>query len=189
MWKWVIAIIIVLLSGWVILRSNKQMNLAEAEIDYALFELEKGYNDRYGLSSNLAISLKTHANPPADIANEIEKSRQGCIDISLRKAITSEKGPTKFEQSQVLLDSAITVAADSIRSRSDLKGDMNINILLNDLQRNKENITTLAIIYNNGLDDYNAILAKFPNNLFKGIFGYKNRYAIILPEEPKEDQL
>jgi LemA protein len=189
MWKWVIAIIIVLLSGWVILRSNKQMNLAEAEIDQAIFEVERGYNDRYGLSSNLAISLKTHANPPTDIANEIEKARQACIDISLRKAITSEKGTIQFEQSQVLLDSAITVATDSVSARSDLKGDMNINILLNDLQRNKENITTSSIIYNDGLDDYNAILAKFPNNLFKGIFGYKIRYALMVPLEPEEDQL
>lgn len=189
MWKWVIAIIIVLLSGWVILRSNKQMNLAEAELDQVIFEVERGYNDRYGLSSNLAISLKTHANPPTDIANEIEKARQDCIDISLRKAITSEKGAIVFEQSQVLLDTAIAVAADSVRSRSDLKGDMNINVLLNDLKRNKEDITASALIYNNGLDDYNEVLAKFPNSLLKDIFGYKIRYALIVPVEPEEDQL
>lgn len=186
MWKWFVVFVVVLLTGWMSLNSNRRMNLAEEDMEKGLLLVERAYQDRYGLSSNLAISLKIHSNTPDTLTTSIESARQSCIDVSLRKATVSEKDISSFISTHLVLDSVLAVAADSIAARPDLRSDMNINILLKELEVNKADILDATVTYNEGLPGYNTVLSRFPNSLFRGLFGYKKRYPIPGGESEEE---
>jgi len=183
MWKWLFSIIIVILTGWVMLRSNRLMNRAEDAIEQTLFQLEKAYYEKYDIYSNLSNSVKTYANINSAFKDRLEYARGNVVKVSISRLTSTPKGPFQFAKVQAQLDLVVAETRDSISLRNEMSEDANFKVLLKDFDMVTEKCQTYSLIYNKEVDRYNSVLTVFPNNFLSRIFGYKKRYSLNIPDQ------
>ena len=180
--KWILAFVIVILLGWVMLRSNQQMNQADEIIELSIRDLESAYYEKYDICGNLSNSFKIYSGVNKDFLTQLEAVRIKAINESISKLTTTEKGPFNFAKIQAQLDVIVLEAMDTVSNREDLAIDPNFKVLYNDYQVIADKCIQLSSEYNQAIIDYNALLSKFPNSIFSNLFGYKKRYKLNIPD-------
>jgi LemA protein len=178
--KWFLALILLIVAGWIILRSNNRMNMAERELEIATAGLERVFDKKYELCGNVVVTFKTHSDVQAASVESLEKTRLQAMDLSFNEATTTRKGPSKFSALQNMLNRELNALADSIHANDTLTADANFEVLFDELGQNKPVEQSSINAYNKKIADYNAVIRQFPNSLLNNLFGYKKRYRLDL---------
>ena len=178
MLKWFLALILIVVAGWFILRSNNRMNMAERELDIAIAGLERVFDKKYELCGNVVITFKTHSDVRAAAVEKLERTRMQAMNLSFTEATTTRKGPSKFSAIQNILNKELSTLADSIHANDTLSADANFGVLFDELGQNKPLERGMIKNYNAKIGDYNAVIRKFPNSVLNNLFGYKKRYKL-----------
>lgn len=171
----IISIIIVLIL-WGISSYNKMVSM-KIEVERNWAQVENQLQRRYDLIPNIVETVKGYANFEKDTLIAVTKAR-----ASVGSAKTVDE---KIKANQQL-DSAISRLLVVVEKYPDLKANENFKALIVELEGTENRIAVERKRYNDAVASFNTYIQKFPNNIFAGIFGFKQKEYYEISEEAKK---
>ena len=151
-------------------RLHNQVKNAWAQIDVQL-------KRRTDLIPNLIESVKGYMKHEKTVLEEVTKAR-----TSLMNAET----PTENAKADNMLSGALKSLFAVSENYPDLKASQNFIQLQEELVSTENKVAYSRQHYNDMVMKYNTKLESFPNNLFKGLFGFSKRDSFEVDEADKK---
>ena len=162
---WIILIIVVLILVFLINIYNNLVSLRQ-KVKNAWSQIEIQLQRRFDLIPNLVETVKGYMGHESNILTKVAE---------LRTAWANAK--TVAEKSNLdtqLSDTLKTIMAVS-EAYPDLKANQNFLKLQDELASTENQILTARTRFNEAVKPYNSHIKTFPNSLFAGMFGFKEK--------------
>ncbi|WP_163444330.1 LemA family protein [Flavobacterium columnare] len=157
----------------------KGINNTAVELDQNVKEawgnVQTSYQRRNDLIGNLVNTVKGAANFEKETLTAVMEARSKATQITVDPAnITSEK-LTQFNQAQSGVSSALSRLLVTVEQYPQLKANENFLKLQDELTSTENTIQTARTRFNETIKPYNNHVRIFPNNIFTGWFGFKEK--------------
>ena len=170
MWEWLIPVLIVVALAaivgiylWATYNSLVQLNV---RVDEAWSDITVQLKRRLDLIPNLVNSVKGYASHESGVFEKDTEARANALNAKGVKETAAAEN--QFEGA---LKSLFAVA----ESYPDLKANQNFLQLQQELVDTEDKIQAARRFYNSGVRDLNTKIQVFPNNLFAGVLGFRQR--------------
>ncbi|MEL1239758.1 MULTISPECIES: LemA family protein [Flavobacterium] len=172
---WIIgAVIIFGIYGWVKGINNTAVTLSQ-DIEESWGNVQTAYQRRNDLIPNIVSTVKGYA--------EHEKSTLTAVIEARAKATQTTVDPTNitpeqleaFNKAQSGVSSSLSRLLVSVEQYPNLKADQNFLKLQDELASTENQILTARTRFNEAVKPYNTHIKTFPNSLFAGMFGFKEK--------------
>lgn len=162
---WIVLGVIAVLGLFVWLTYNALVTL-KLRVDEAWSDITIQLKRRLDLIPNLVNSVKGYAAHEAGVFERVTEARANALNAQGVKDTAAAEN--EFEGA---LKSLFAVA----ESYPDLKASQNFIELQNELVDTEDKIQAARRFYNGGVRDLNTKMQIFPNNVFAGMLGFKQR--------------
>lgn len=172
---WIIgAVIIFGIYGWVKGINNTAVTLNQ-DIEESWGNVQTAYQRRNDLIPNIVNTVKGYA--------EHEKSTLTAVIEARAKATQTTVDPTNitpeqleaFNKAQSGVSSTLSRLLLTVEQYPNLKADQNFLKLQDELASTENQILTARTRFNEAVKPYNNHIKTFPNSLFAGMFGFKEK--------------
>jgi len=170
-----IAILFLILVGWGISHYNKLVTMRE-NIDGAWAQVDNQLKRRNDLIPNLVNTVKGYAAHEKEIFIKIAEAR-----AKLAGATTI---PEKIQGAQAV-ETALGRLLVILERYPELKANESFNRLMDELAGTENRLAVERMRYNERVKEYNTVIAKFPDRIFAGFFGFEKGTYYQVPEEEK----
>lgn len=175
LWLWII-LGIVLILGIIIWVTYNSLVTLKMRVDEAWSDITIQLKRRLDLIPNLVNSVKGYASHEAGVFEKVTEARANALNAqSVKETAQAEN---QFEDA---LKSLFAVA----ESYPDLKANQNFLQLQQELVDTEDKIQAARRFYNGGVRELNTKIQIFPNNLFAGMLGFKEREFFEIDEPAK----
>ncbi len=139
-------------------------------------QVQNAYQRRADLIPNLVNTVKGAANFERETLTQVieARSRATSININSADSLTPEK-IQQFQQAQDALGSSLSRLLVSVERYPELRANQNFLELQAQLEGTENRITVERKNFNDAVQDYNAHIRRFPNNLTSGMFGFERK--------------
>lgn len=165
LWLWIVLGVVVLLGVIVWVTYNSLVTL-KIRVDEAWSDITVQLKRRLDLIPNLVNSVKGYAQHEAGVFEKVTEARANALNAQGVQETAKAEG--EFEGA---LKSLFAVA----ESYPDLKANQNFIELQQELVDTEDKIQASRRFYNSGVRDLNTKIQVFPNNVFAGMLGFKQR--------------
>jgi LemA protein len=172
----VIGVIAVVLVLFLWLTYNGLVKL-KIRVDEAWSDITVQMKRRADLIPNLIETVKGYAKHEKGVFEEVTKARTEVMNATTPKE--SAKADNMLEEA---LKSIFAVA----EAYPDLKASQNFSELQAELVDTEDKIQAARRFYNSGVRDLNTKIQLFPNNLFAGVLGFKEREFYDVDDSERE---
>lgn len=170
----IVAAVILVLFVWIRGINNTAVALNE-NIRESWGNVETSYQRRNDLIGNLVNTVKGAA--------EFEKGTLTAVIEARSKATSTTIDPTnitpeqlaEFSKAQSGVSSALSRLLVTVERYPDLKANANFLKLQDELASTENQILTARTRFNEAVKPYNNHVLKFPNSIFAGMFGFKEK--------------
>jgi LemA protein len=162
---WILLVIVVLLAVVVWVTYNSLVTL-KVRVDEAWSDITVQLKRRLDLIPNLVNSVKGYAAHESGVFEKVTEARANALSAQGVKQTAAAEN--EFEGA---LKSLFAVA----EAYPDLKANQNFIQLQQELVDTEDKIQAARRFYNGGVRDLNTKLQIFPNNVFAGMLGFKQR--------------
>lgn len=162
---WIVLAIIVVLALFLWLTYNALVTL-KVRVDEAWSDITVQLKRRLDLIPNLVNSVKGYAAHESGVFEKVTEARANALNAQGVQETAKAEG--EFEGA---LKSLFAVA----ESYPDLKANQNFIQLQQELVDTEDKIQAARRFYNGGVRDLNTKIQVFPNNVFAGMLGFKQR--------------
>lgn len=162
---WIIIAIIVIVLLFVWMTYNGLVRL-KVRVDEAWSDITVQLKRRLDLIPNLVNSVKGYAAHESGVFEKVTEARANALNAQGVKETAAAEN--QFEGA---LKSLFAVA----ESYPDLKANQNFLQLQQELVDTEDKIQASRRFYNSGVRDLNTKMQVFPNNIFAGMLGFKQR--------------
>ncbi len=170
----IVAVVIFFIYFWVKGINNTAVSLNE-NIRESWGNVETAYQRRNDLIGNLVNTVKGAA--------EFEKGTLTAVIEARSKATSTTIDPTnitpeqlaEFSKAQSGVSSALSRLLVTVEAYPDLKANANFLKLQDELASTENQILTSRTRFNEAVKPYNNHILTFPNSLFAGMFGFKEK--------------
>lgn len=162
---WIILGIIVVLAIFLWATYNALVTL-KLRVDEAWSDITVQLKRRLDLIPNLVNSVKGYAAHESGVFEKVTEARANALNAQGVKETAAAEN--QFEGA---LKSLFAVA----EAYPDLKANQNFIQLQDELVDTEDKIQAARRFYNGGVRDLNTKIQIFPNNIFAGMFGFKER--------------
>jgi len=162
---WIIIAIIVIVLLFVWMTYNGLVRL-KVRVDEAWSDITVQLKRRLDLIPNLVNSVKGYAAHESSVFEKVTEARANALNAQGVKETAAAEN--QFEGA---LKSLFAVA----ESYPDLKANQNFLQLQQELVDTEDKIQASRRFYNSGVRDLNTKMQVFPNNIFAGMLGFKQR--------------
>lgn len=162
---WIILGIVVLLALFLWMTYNGLVKL-KIRVDEAWSDITVQLKRRLDLIPNLVNSVKGYAAHESGVFEKVTEARAKALDAKGVKETAAAEN--EFEGA---LKSLFAVA----EAYPDLKANQNFLQLQQELVDTEDKIQAARRFYNGGVRDLNTKIQIFPNNIFAGMLGFKQR--------------
>lgn len=162
---WIILAIIAVLGLFLWLTYNALVTL-KVRVDEAWSDITIQLKRRLDLIPNLVNSVKGYAQHESGVFERVTEARANALNAQGVEQTAKAEG--EFEGA---LKSLFAVA----ESYPDLKANQNFIQLQQELVDTEDKIQAARRFYNSGVRDLNTKIQMFPNNVFAGMLGFKER--------------
>jgi LemA protein len=162
---WIILGLVVLLGLFLWITYNGLVTL-KVRVDEAWSDITVQLKRRLDLIPNLVNSVKGYAAHESGVFEKVTEARANALNAQGVKETAAAEN--QFEGA---LKSLFAVA----ESYPDLKANQNFLQLQQELVDTEDKIQASRRFYNSGVRDLNTKIQVFPNNLFAGMLGFKQR--------------
>lgn len=162
---WILLGIVVLVALFVWVTYNGLVTL-KVRVDEAWSDITVQLKRRLDLIPNLVNSVKGYAAHESGVFEKVTEARANALNAQGVKA--TAEAENQFEGA---LKSLFAVA----ESYPDLKANQNFMQLQQELVDTEDKIQAARRFYNGGVRDLNTKMQIFPNNIFAGMLGFKQR--------------
>jgi LemA protein len=165
LWLWILIGIVVILAIFLWATYNGLVTL-KIRVDEAWSDITVQLKRRLDLIPNLVNSVKGYAAHESGVFEKVTEARTAALNAKGVKETAAAEN--QFEGA---LKSLFAVA----ESYPDLKANQNFLQLQQELVDTEDKIQAARRFYNSGVRDLNTKIQIFPNNIFAGMLGFRQR--------------
>ncbi|MEM6721542.1 MAG: LemA family protein [Bacteroidota bacterium] len=169
----IITVVLVVVVIFSYTKYNGMVGLSE-DAKTAWSKVESEYQRRNDLIGNLVKTVKGAADFERTtleaVINARAKATQTQIDV---ENITPES-MANFQQAQAGLSGALSRLLVTVERYPDLKANQNFLKLQDELASTENSVRTSRNRFNDAVNTFNKKIKIFPNNIFAGMFGFKD---------------
>lgn len=145
------------------------------DVETAWSQVETQYQRRADLIPNLVETVKGYAAHESNTLQAVTEARARVGSISLSVDSLTEDNLKKFTEAQNQLSGAMKSLLAVSEAYPDLKANENFLKFQDEYAGTENRIQYARSQYNDVAKKYNTEIAKFPNNIFAGFFGFQKK--------------
>lgn len=146
-------------------------------VDEAWSDITVQLKRRADLIPNLIETVKGYAKHEKGVFEEVTKART---------EVMNAKSPKDAAKADNMLEDALKSIFAVAEAYPDLKASQNFSELQAELVDTEDKIQAARRFYNSGVRDLNTKIQVFPNNMFAGMLGFKDREFFDVDESERE---
>ena len=172
---WIIVIVIVFFGYSYFKGINNKAVVFEQDIKEAWGNVNTAYQRRNDLIGNLVKTVKGAADFEKSTLEAVVNARAKATAVTVDPTNITPEQLAQFNQAQGGLNSALSRLLVTVEKYPDLKANQNFLKLQDELASTENQILTARTRFNEATKPYNNHIKVFPNNLFAGLFGFKEK--------------
>ncbi len=137
--------------------------------------VQSEYQRRSDLIPNLVNTVKGAANFEQETLTKVIEARAKATQTTIDPANLTPENIAKFQQAQGELSSSLSRLLVTIERYPDLKANANYQNLQAQLEGTENRIKVSRNDFNTSVQTFNTTVKSFPNNIFAGIFNFKEK--------------
>lgn len=165
LWLWILLGIIVILGIFIWATYNALVTL-KIRVDEAWSDITVQLKRRADLIPNLVNTVKGYASHESGVFEKVTEARA---------AVMGAGSPKEAAKADNMLEDALKSIFAVAEAYPDLKASQNFSELQTELVDTEDKIQASRRFYNGGVRDLNTKIQLFPNNIFAGMLGFKER--------------
>ncbi|MBA9072701.1 LemA protein [Flavobacterium gossypii] len=176
--KWIIiGVILVVIFGiysWAKGINNTAVSLNE-NIREAWGNVETSYQRRNDLIGNLVNTVKGAADFEKGTLTAVIEARSKATSTTVDPSNITPEQLAEFSKAQSGVSSALSRLLVTVEAYPELKANQNFLKLQDELASTENQILTARTRFNEAVKPYNNHVLTFPNSIFAGMFGFKEK--------------
>lgn len=184
----IVAVFVIGIYSWVKGINNTAVTLSQT-VEQSWGNVQTAYQRRNDLIGNLVNTVKGAADFEKSTLTAVIEARAKATSITVDpKNITPEQ-LNQFNQAQSGVSSSLSRLLVTVEKYPDLKANENFLKLQDELASTENQILTARTRFNEAVMPYNTHIKTFPNSLFAGAFGFKEKayfQSVAGAEKPVE---
>jgi LemA protein len=137
--------------------------------------VQSEYQRRSDLIPNLVATVKGAANFEQETLTQVIEARAKATQTTIDPANLTPENIAKFQQAQGELSSSLGRLLVTVERYPELKANANYQALQAQLEGTENRIKVSRNDYNTSVQTFNTTVKSFPNNIFAGIFNFKEK--------------
>ena len=188
---WIIGAVLILgIYSWVKGINNTAVTY-EQDINEAWGNVQTSYQRRNDLIGNLVNTVKGAAEFEKSTLTAVIEARAKATSVTVDPTNITPEQLAQFNQAQSGVSSSLSRLLVSVERYPELKANQNFLKLQDELASTENQILTARTRFNEAVKPYNNHIKIFPNSIFAGMFGFKEKpyfEAVVGAEKPVEVQ-
>ena len=172
---WIIgAVVIFVIYSWVKGINNTAVTLNQ-NVEQSWGDVQTAYQRRNDLIGNLVNTVKGAADFEKSTLTAVIEARSKATSIKIDPANITPEQLAEFNKAQSGVSSSLSRLLVSVEAYPELKANQNFLKLQDELASTENQILTARTRFNEAVKPYNSHIKTFPNSLFAGLFGFKEK--------------
>ncbi len=184
----IVAVIIIGGYSWVKGINNTAITLGQT-VEQSWGNVQTSYQRRNDLIGNLVNTVKGAADFERTTLTAVIEARAKATSITVDPTNITPEQLAAFNKAQSGVSSSLSRLLVSVERYPELKANQNFLKLQDELASTENQILTARTRFNEAVMPYNTHIKTFPNSLFAGVFGFKEKAyfnAVEGAEKPVE---
>ena len=184
----IVAVFIIGIYSWVKGINNTAVTLSQA-VEQSWGDVQTSYQRRNDLIGNLVNTVKGAADFEKSTLTAVIEARAKATSITVDPTNISLEQLAAFNSAQSGVSSSLSKLLVSVERYPELKANANFLKLQDELASTENQILTARTRFNEAVMPYNTHIKTFPNSLFAGAFGFKEKayfQSVAGAEKPVE---
>ena len=186
---WIIgAVVLFGIYSWVKGINNTAITLGQT-VEQSWGDVQTSYQRRNDLIGNLVNTVKGAADFEKSTLTAVIEARAKATAITIDPKNITPQQLTAFNSAQSGVSSSLSRLLVSVERYPELKANQNFLKLQDELASTENQILTARTRFNEAVMPYNTHIKTFPNSLFAGMFGFKEKayfQSVAGAEKPVE---
>ncbi|EIA09199.1 LemA family protein [Flavobacterium frigoris] len=172
---WIIgAVIIFGIYSWVKGINNTAVTMNQT-VEQSWGDVQTAYQRRNDLIGNLVNTVKGAADFEKSTLTAVIEARAKASSTTIDPANITPEQLAQFNSAQSGVSSALSRLLVSVERYPELKANQNFLKLQDELASTENQILTARTRFNEAVKPYNTHIKTFPNSIFAGMFGFKEK--------------
>ena len=187
MGTWIFLGLLAALALWLIAMFNTLVQLAN-RFRNAFAQIDVQLKRRYDLIPNLVETARAYLRHESETLQAVTEARAGAM-AGLARAAAKPGDPEAVRAlgaAEGVLGGALGRLNVAVEAYPDLKADVNMRQLSEELTSTENRVAFARQAYNDAVMNYNTYRQSFPQNLFAASFGHGSDAAVLEFEEPRQ---
>lgn len=186
---WIIgAVVLFGIYSWVKGINNTAVELGQT-VEQSWGDVQTAYQRRNDLIGNLVNTVKGAADFEKSTLTAVIEARAKATSVTVDPSNITPEQLSAFNSAQSGVSSSLSKLLVTVEKYPDLKANENFLKLQDELASTENQILTARTRFNEAVKPYNNHIKTFPNSLFAGMFGFKEKayfQAVTGAEKPVE---
>jgi LemA protein len=184
----IVAVVLIGIYSWVKGINNTAVTLGQT-VEQSWGDVQTAYQRRNDLIGNLVNTVKGAADFEKSTLTAVIEARAKATAVTIDPTNISPEQLAAFNSAQSGVSSSLSKLLVSVERYPDLKANANFLKLQDELASTENQILTARTRFNEAVMPYNTHIKTFPNSMFAGMFGFKEKayfQAVTGAEKPVE---
>ena len=172
---WIIAIVVIIgIYSWVKGINNTAVTLNQT-VEQSWGDVQTAYQRRNDLIGNLVNTVKGAADFEKSTLTAVIEARAKATSVKIDPANITPEQLAEFNKAQSGVSSSLSRLLVTVEAYPELKANQNFLKLQDELASTENQILTARTRFNEAVKPYNSHIKTFPNSLFAGLFGFRDK--------------
>lgn len=172
---WIIAIVVVFgIYSYVKGINNTAVELGQT-VEQTWGDVQTSYQRRNDLIGNLVNTVKGYAEHEKGTLTAVIEARAKATSVTVDPTNITPEQLAAFNSAQSGVSSSLSRLLVSVEQYPNLKADASFMKLQDELASTENQILTARTRFNEAVKPYNTHIKTFPNSMFSGMFGFKEK--------------
>lgn len=184
----IVAVFVIGIYSWIKGINNTAVTLSQT-VEQTWGDVQTSYQRRNDLIGNLVNTVKGAADFEKSTLTAVIEARAKATSITVDPTNITPEQLNQFNQAQSGVSSSLSRLLVTVEQYPELKANANFLKLQDELASTENQILTARTRFNEAVMPYNTHIKTFPNNLFAGMFGFKEKayfQSVAGAEKPVE---
>lgn len=172
---WIIgAVVLFIVYSWVKGINNTAVTLNQT-VEQTWGDVQTSYQRRNDLIGNLVNTVKGAAEFEKSTLTAVIEARAKATAVNIDPTNLTPEKLAEFNKAQSGVSSSLSRLLVSVEAYPELKANQNFLKLQDELASTENQILTARTRFNESVKPYNTHIKTFPNSMFAGLFGFKEK--------------
>ena len=172
---WIIgAVVLFIVFSWVKGINNTAVTLNQT-VEQTWGDVQTSYQRRNDLIGNLVNTVKGAADFEKSTLTAVIEARAKATSVNIDPTNLTPEKLAEFNKAQSGVSSSLSRLLVSVEAYPELKSNQNFLKLQDELASTENQILTARTRFNESVKPYNTHIKTFPNSMFAGLFGFKEK--------------